>query len=130
MTLSGTLKVVATRGTLKEQIAWAAGVFEGEGCITTDGNNRFQLRVDNTDEEVVQRFAAIVEAGRVYGPYRQDNARDGHVRKPFWAWVAFEDEAFAVVDMLAPWLSKRRLARSRELGVEPIYREAFPDWPQ
>ncbi|HEY3181805.1 MAG TPA: hypothetical protein VGJ77_03135 [Gaiellaceae bacterium] len=105
-------------------------MFEGEGCITTDGGNSYQLRVDNTDEEVVRRFAAIVEAGTVDGPYGQDNACDGHVRKPFWAWVAFEDEAVAVIDMFAPWLTKRRLARSRELGVDPISREIGPRWPE
>jgi hypothetical protein len=105
-----------------EEIAWAAGVFEGEGCITTSGS-RFQLRMNNTDEWVVRRFAEIVSWGRAYGPYRQDRAADGHVRKPFWVWVAYEWEAMWTFDLLAPWLSQRRLLRAAELGVGPFSRE-------
>jgi hypothetical protein len=48
------------------EIAWAAGLFEGEGCVT-EINRRFALAVKNTDEEVI-RFDEIVGLGRMYGP--------------------------------------------------------------
>jgi hypothetical protein len=51
-----------------EQIAWAAGLFEGEGCITLSGE-RFQLALNNTNEGVVYAFRRILDIGRVYGPY-------------------------------------------------------------
>jgi hypothetical protein len=51
-----------------EEIAWAAGLFEGEGCIT-EVDKRFVAALKNTDEWVVRRFHDIVERGRAYGPY-------------------------------------------------------------
>jgi hypothetical protein len=96
-----------------ERIAWAAGVFEGEGCITQMGG-RFAMAVNNTDEWVVRRFHAIVELGQVYGPYR-NSENDGHRRKPFWVWTAYEEDAFDVMQAMSRWLSRRRLDRAFEL---------------
>ncbi len=97
-----------------EEIAWAAGLFEGEGCIT-ETRGRLILRIHMTDEPVVRRFDDIVTCGLVYGPYRQDNNRDGYRRKPFWAWVASDYNAYDALNLLAPWLSDRRLERAQEL---------------
>jgi len=96
-----------------EEIAWAAGLFEGEGCITEVGG-RFALTVTNTDEWVVQRFYDIVALGSIYGPYRNSEA-DGHRRKPFWTWTAHQEQALDAMQLLAPWLSPRRLNRAYEL---------------
>ena len=97
-------------------VAWAAGLFEGEGCITvTDG--RVTLRLASTDYEVVERFLRVVEAGKLYGPYTR-GYRDGFHRRPRWVWVG--DRRGAVERILAdfaPWLGTRRRARARELGV-------------
>jgi hypothetical protein len=98
-----------------EEIAWAAGLFDGEGSIT-HSDRELQLLLKNTDLEFVQRFDVIVARGRVYGPYQYDY-RDGHRRKPFWSWVAHGDAAHDVVDLLAPWLSRRRLEQARIHGV-------------
>ena len=93
--------------------AWAAGFFEGEGCIT-ESNDNLITRITNTDEEVLQRFRDVVDSGTVYGPYtRQD--RDGFKRKPTFAWVATEEAALDVLALLGPWLGSRRLARAYDL---------------
>ena len=99
--------------TRAEEIAWAAGLFEGEGCVTEVGGT-FTLALTNTDEDVVRRFDEVVGYGRLYGPY-QISARDGHKRKPIWRWVASSYQALDVMQMLSPWLSKRRLDRAFEL---------------
>jgi hypothetical protein len=99
--------------TREEEIAWAAGIFEGEGCVT-EVEGRFTLKVNNTDEWVILRFAEIVRLGSTYGPYR-NSEKDGHRRKPFWVWTAAAENAMDVMQMLAPWLSERRLERAREL---------------
>jgi hypothetical protein len=52
--------------------------------------------------------------GHFYGPYK-NSQRDGHVRKPFWVWTAAEEDALDVMQMLATWLSRRRLERAFEL---------------
>jgi hypothetical protein len=94
-------------------IAWAAGLFEGEGCIT-QSDIRLVLRLKMTDRAVVVRFDDILQIGKVYGPYSYA-LKDGHPRKPAWVWVAAGDEAFDALELLAPWLSERRLARAQEL---------------
>jgi hypothetical protein len=97
-----------------EEIAWGAGLFEGEGCITEVGD-RFTLRVNNTDEWVIRRFADIVMLGRTYGPYKNSET-DGHRRKPVWVWTTENESAFDVMQMVAPWLSPRRLERAYDLS--------------
>jgi len=47
-----------------------------------------------TDEEPVLRFLAVVNAGKVYGPYEW-NGKYGCVRRPFWMWVAEGDDCLA-----------------------------------
>jgi hypothetical protein len=86
--------------------AWAAGLFEGEGCISDD-----ELRLKMTDEDVVRRFAAAVALGTIYAPYasRQPN------RRPAWVWVSGRrrDVEFILARFL-PYLGARRAARARE----------------
>lgn len=89
------------------------GLFEGEGCICETGD-RFTLRLTNTDEEVVRRFDACVRIGRVYGPY-VNSCNDGYRRKQVFHWVASGYDALDVMNLLAPFLSARRLARAHEL---------------
>jgi hypothetical protein len=102
-----------------EEIAWAAGLFEGEGSITHTDRD-LQVLLKNTDHEVVARFEAIVNRGVVYGPYTAVS-RDGHTRKPYWMWVAHGDAGHDVVDLLASWLSRRRLGQALEHGVVTPY---------
>jgi hypothetical protein len=96
--------------TREEEIAWAAGLFEGEGCLTRRRGGDPVARLVSTDEETPLRFCEILQVGRVYGPYRQDQRR-----KPFWAWIANGWDAYDTVVLLGPWLGERRRERAREL---------------
>lgn len=60
--------------------AWAAGIFEMAGAVVTINSGRdLRLALNLTDEDVVRRYAEIVES-RVLGPY---HARpDGALRLP------------------------------------------------
>jgi hypothetical protein len=98
---------------LDPELAWAAGLFEGEGTITQCGGRLF-VRVKITDEEVAYRFASIVRFGTVYGPYHYEPP--GAKRKPHWIWHADEYEALEVLEMLWPWLSDRRHAQALDLA--------------
>lgn len=102
-----------------EQIAWAAGLFDGEGSITHNASE-LQVLLKNTDVELVERFDAAVGRGRVYGPY-SNSERDGYRRKPYWMWLARGDAAHDVIDLLACWLSQRRLEQARLHGVLTPY---------
>lgn len=100
-------------GPIAEQLAWAAGLFEGEGTITMCGPV-FTAQLKNTDESVIHRFLEIIDLATVYGPYTGHH-KDGFNRKPYWNWMAREEIACEALERLAPWLSRRRLERAREL---------------
>jgi hypothetical protein len=102
--------------TRENEIAWAAGLFDGEGTATIcRGRPRLGLRM--TDEATVRRFAEAVGHGKVYGPYENDaqTKRDGYVRKPFFYWVAEVEVGRAVVDLLRPFLSEFRIIQIRSV---------------
>jgi hypothetical protein len=92
-----------------EEIAWAAGLFEGEGCMTVSGGQPM-MRLNSTDEDTPQRFCEIVAAGKVYGPYRRPPPR-----KPVWIWVAYGIDAMLTVQLIGPWFGERRRRRAKEL---------------
>ena len=90
-------------------LAWAAGLFEGEGSIARhrSGSASPLLTLTMTDEDVVREFAAVVGVGTVAGP--RDN---GPGRKPSWRWDTTNYEhTQAVVAALWPWLKSRRRER-------------------
>lgn len=100
------------------EIAWAAGLFEGEGCIShfrRAAGEDLQIALVMTDEDVVLRFHEIVNRGKVYGPYHPPS--HGDRRKQFWRWAALGDAAHDVLDLLGPWLMSRRALQAREHGV-------------
>lgn len=97
-------------------LAWAAGLFEGEGCFSfakRHGRIYPNAIVDMTDEDVIRKFADIIGEGHVNGPYRPK--KKGKC-KPHWRWRANGHRVVANIgDMLRPWLGKRRLERLAEI---------------
>lgn len=54
----------------REELAWAAGFFDGEGCTTYDVQHRLKVQIGQIDREVLDRFQrAVGGVGRIYGPY-------------------------------------------------------------
>jgi hypothetical protein len=102
-----------------EEIAWAAGLFEGEGTISHISRRRETLdllvALRMTDEDVVRRFDEIVGRGKVYGPYLP--LSHGDRRKPFWHWVALGDAGHVALDLIGAWLGTRRIVQARAHGV-------------
>ena len=88
-----------------EEIAWAAGFFEGEGSITVH-NARPALQIKNNDLETLAHFRHAVEAGKIYGPYRHAT-RLGNAS--YWMWIAQGEEALGALALMVPWLTRRRL---------------------
>src|SRR6266478_6444851 len=72
-------------GATAADIAWAAGLFEGEGCIHSPqkrGNKSLQLSLRCTDRDVVEKFYKVLGIGHFHGPYEQMQPTE----KPIWAW--------------------------------------------
>jgi hypothetical protein len=104
------------------ELAWASGLFEGEGCITSflPVRSRYQSRIalslSMTDEDTVRRFARALNMGNVHGPYQRARANRPGLKKPYWVWQAASfEQAQASIAMLWSGLGNRRRARAAEL---------------
>ena len=96
--------------------AWAAGIFEGEGCFAAYGTRRQRLtmRVAMTDLDVLTRYALIV-GGHVTGPYKYDE-----IRKPHYVCAINGDVALEALSHFWSWLGERRLERFYDLKVNSL----------
>lgn len=78
------------------QIAWAAGLFEGEGCV------RRQLEIEMTDKDVIYKFWEIMNCGNVYYRERPDV-------KPTWRWkVGNKRDVVKCLSLMLPYFGSRR----------------------
>jgi hypothetical protein len=100
----------------REELAWAAGFFDGEGHTSPDG---LSMEIYQTDPRPLERFrAAVGGIGKVSGP--RPPARGS--RKVSWTWDAYNwADTQAVIAMLWAFLSapKRDQARKALMTVGP-----------
>ncbi len=93
-------------------IRWAAGYFEGEGCIgiKTVGQYKYvRLALLSTDYDVLLHFREVVGIGTIKGPLTRER------RKAFWVWNASRsDEVATLLRAMLPYLGARRSARVLE----------------
>jgi hypothetical protein len=105
----------------REELAWAAGLFDGEGSITYGmnvhgirsragykGTPRIHIQVGQSySPEVLHRFKTAVGVGYVTGPYKANKVAIG-MR---WTFVVtrFEHAQYTIC-LLWPWLSSVKRA--------------------
>lgn len=97
------------------QIAWAAGLIEGEGSIQT-GEGRYsshtgrrivavRIRVVMSDPDVVERLRDIFGVGNIL-PYRNTQ---GLGKKPLFRWdTSRHDEVKSICQAIYPFMGERR----------------------
>ena len=98
------------------ELAWAAGLFEGEGCISLNhqtgrpGRYVARMAVAMTDEDSVRRFHRAVCVGRTSKPRPMPSG------KVLWTWGTnrFEDVQH-VICLLWYGLGGRRRAKAAEV---------------
>lgn len=94
-------------------MAWVAGIIEGEGHIAFPkrGVSQVHVYVKMTDEDVVRRLRDVTGLGNVTGP----NVSNYPNSKPFWVWCVSEGRQ--VADLLwrtHDFFGARRGARAAE----------------
>ena len=98
-----------------EDIAWAAGLFEGEGCITdtdTRNPNNPLLQMTMTDEDVMKRFIKIVGYGNLTEVNRLAPSQKEYWKPQFkWA-VRKKKEVKRMLLMFLPYLGERRACKA------------------
>lgn len=113
---------LTARPPTSNEIAWAAGLFEGEGScfVRVQRKNRAgEVReyatpvvvISMTDRDVLERFAAVVGTGNVRQIKGPKNAT-----KPVYRWLtAGAKTAIPILEAFSPWLGARRLERANEV---------------
>jgi hypothetical protein len=103
-----------------DDLSWAVGLFEGEGCFTVSRGGGYQYGrayLVMSDEDVVRRFAEIVGCGKVCIETRQHRAPH---HKTMYRWQASSRADFAqTAELLGPHLGQRRRAKLAEIKALP-----------
>lgn len=90
------------------EVAWFAGLFEGEGTLTTHQTG-WTLKVLMTDQDVIWRIKEVTGVGTLLAVAVRGN------RKPAYRWATSRrDEIKELVLAMRPWLGERRTARVDE----------------
>ena len=86
-------------------IEWASGLFEGEGCITTDKRtNAHGIEINMTDEDVINDFRDVIDYGNITQRYLNDE-----YRKPQWrVKIHKQSEVRRILEAMLPYLGLRR----------------------
>jgi len=112
----------------REDLAWAAGFFDGEGstelCKRNSKNGYIQktLRMEigqvADNKEVLYRFKSCVrEIGKIYDPYQPKNKNNRPTMK--WSISSFKD-CQTVIAMLWPWLSSTKRIQAKQAITECV----------
>ena len=94
----------------RENLAWLAGLMEGEASFVVTGNYypKFCIQLNMTDEDVVKKAHLIGGMGLVSGPHIQKNPK----HKPFWTWkIHRRNHCYALCCAILPWMGERRSNR-------------------
>jgi hypothetical protein len=91
----------------EESVAWAAGLFEGEGWVHHDRSGGTRIGIEMCDRDVVERFAAIVGCGHVDAR----PSRNGNQESYQWR-VSDRWEVADVLTSLRPLMGERRGAKA------------------
>lgn len=85
---------------MRTELAWAAGLFDGEGCTYLhDGQQNLRISIGQRDDFVLRRFALAVGDGRINGPYPRKTGG------PLWFYRLTGHRAVEVLAKLWPFLS-------------------------
>jgi hypothetical protein len=90
---------------MSEELAWAAGLFDGEGCVVPLGSGTIMARLSMADSESVYRFHRAIGSGRVWTMHRRE-----HHHRPLETWEATGRTAILAMETLRPWLSSVKIA--------------------
>lgn len=102
-------RVMINTNNINANIAWAAGLFEGEGNIAFTGKNSVSLQIGSTDLDCLEKLQDVLSLGAIYGPKLKDG------RKPFYTWnLGRGPDVKRVLELFIPWFCSRRLVRAQE----------------
>lgn len=88
-------------------VAWLAGLFEGEGNIYCK-NNCIQVTIAMTDLDVIDKVDLLV-TGRRY------ERSSGEKRQTLYIWRLYGEPAYNFINIVLPYLGERRSLKALEV---------------
>ena len=99
----------------REELAWAAGFFDGEGhvrCRRSNTTKQLILQVNQVGRETLDRLRQTVGFGTVDGPYQNGTQVN---RSPHYKyWVCNFEHVQAAIALMWPWLSSPKKSDARQ----------------
>ncbi len=129
----------------REKLAWAAGLFDGEGSTGTyqqsvkeklkSGETKkydyqsVQMGIAQTDTRVLKRFQEAIGVGVICGPYSE--GRDGNPkRKGCYAWkVSGVERVRKTLELIWPWLGEVKREQAEKALATKIAAAVNPHKP-
>ena len=106
--------------TQTQDIAWVAGLLEGEGCFSNRANqkngtnNQIRIALEMTDEDVIRRAAKILH-GNVMGPYVRKSTHGSGFDKPMYRADWAGSRAAGIMMTVYSFMGNRRQERIKEI---------------
>ena len=98
-------------------IAWAAGLFEGEGSIFLTkirGYSYVRMNLKMTDLDVLEKFKRIVGCGKLYTAKSRRQVEKKHKQAYYWQ-LCNKEEINKLCNLFLPHLCARRTSKIKEL---------------
>lgn len=92
----------------RDEIAWAAGFLEGEGCFATNGavpKGHLRVRATQKNREPLDRLWEMF-GGRLN--YKKNGHKKDGTKTWLWDWQVNGKRALDVMNHIYPWMSERR----------------------
>lgn len=104
----------------REDAAWFAGLFDGEGCVAWPKRHRFnecRISIANTSLPLLERAKEVTGTGKIreVTKYRKNPK---HNRA--WVWNCYAANAREVLSQILPWLIVKKEAAEIVLGIRRV----------
>jgi len=101
-----------------KEIAWLAGLLEGEGCFGTIKHTEYIkkypiVRLAMTDRDIVEKAANLLKVN-LLGPYKRQS-QNGEIWKSCWAMNICGNRAAGIMMTVLPLMGERRSLKIREI---------------
>lgn len=92
------------------EIAWLAGIIEGEGCFTQmDASGRPSFKIKMTDLDVMEKVGALLELD-----VKPVKMYEYHHTQAYEAKTTAMDKVATIILLIIPYMGKRRTEKMRE----------------
>jgi len=90
------------------QVAWLAGIYEGEGSCSIQGTGRaFAVTITMTDGDIINRVFELTGIGSVRTFQRKEYKR-------CYIWAVSSINAVNFLETILEWLGERRASKAKE----------------